>query len=261
MHTKRISSSSSYPGYLVISSPDKLKKAIDNNIGLYRTILGGHDIDWHTTADIAYSLRQVPQLYSNIVTRTPDWQPDNTFTTIDSSYCAQDWSTWSVKDSFRVLDLTHYGFKRLFEAHWIYLTIDEFDPLPSTGAHHQIVRTEADLSRWIAAWGIGETISGPIFCNELLHDPDITFIAGFNEEGNVRSGCIINRTDDVLGISNFFGTDNEETEMWSSMIQFVSENVLCGDIVGYESRETLAKLDRIGFEPIGDLTVWLKQRS
>lgn len=60
---------------------------------------------------------------------------------------------YSVKDSFADLDLTAYGLNPLFGASWISLERTARPPTATRFAHWSTLTGEADLDRWITAWG------------------------------------------------------------------------------------------------------------
>jgi len=91
----------------------------------------------------------------------------------------------------------------------------------------------------------------------MLNDPKIFFLAGYRHE-KIITGCLINKTENVLGISNFFAPESK-IEYWSEIIRFIHESVKIADIVGYERENFVEELQRLGFEAIGDLTVWLRK--
>jgi hypothetical protein len=93
---------------------------------------------------------------------------------------------------------------------------------------------------------------------KLLDDPKIHFVAGY-DEGKMLSGCLVNETDDVLGISNFFSPD-KAILYWSDVITFLEALFRHKDIVGYERDSLVSELVPLGFEGIGNLRVWLKKR-
>jgi len=69
---------------------------------------------------------------------------------------------------------------------------------------------------------------------------------------------LLNKSDDVIGVSNFFVPVKTET-IWSDLVQFIQNQFGPVDVVGYEDAETVSKIKSIGFESVGDLTVWLKK--
>ena len=237
---------------------DKLQTAINNNHGLYQAIFNHHGVHLHIQEDIAYTEKKVPPLYSNLVTRSKGWRPDHHFTTIDGNYESENWSEWSVKDSFQALNLSRYGFEKLLDAQWIYLGRNNFTPVEPSRLQYGLIKTMEDLSSWRLAWNLDVALGKGIFNEKLLDDPKIHFVAGYDEE-SIVSGCLVNETDDVLGISNFFSPD-KAILYWSDVITFLGALFRHKDIVGYERDSLVNELVPLGFEGIGNLRVWLKKR-
>jgi hypothetical protein len=243
-----------------INVKDKIQQAIYNNNGLYEAIFANHQIKFKQTDFIRYSLEQTPPLYSNLVTISKDWKPDDIFGNIDIRYENEKWDEWSVKDSFGVLDLSEYGFTKLFEAQWIYLEAEKFKPYGTNGSlHYEIVTTENVLSAWRIAWDSDEQLGKEIFNPKLLNNPKVYFVAGYDGK-QIVSGCFVNRTDNILGISNFFAPD-KDIKYWSETISFILGSIGQRNIVGYERNELADTLQTLGFVVVGDLTVWLKNRN
>ena len=239
---------------------DKLQKAIFNNNGLYEAIFSNHNLQPIKASSIWYSLEKTPPLYSNLVTFSEDWLPDDIFRSIELNYEKERWSGWSIKDSFNVLDLSKYGFQKLFDAQWIYLEAAKFkEKKTNKNLRYEIVNGEDLLSMWRIAWDSDEQLGKEIFNAKLLDNPKVCFVAGF-ERKQIVSGCFVNKTDDVLGVSNFFAPD-ENTDYWSDILGFILDSIERIDIVGYEQKEVASKLRSFGFESVGNLSVWLKKRD
>lgn len=236
----------------------KLQKAICNNKDLYEVILGNQNIKSHKSDSIWHSLEKTPPFYSNLVTISKEWQPDDVFRNIDFKCEKENWKEWSIKDSFAVLDLNKYGFTRLFDAQWMYLKAANFIPTEKSGnLRYEIVDKEETLSAWRLAWDFDERIGKEIFSPKLLNKSSVYIVAGYKEE-QIVSGCFVNKTENVLGISNFFAP-SKDIHYWSDIISFIFDSVEYLDIVGYERNELVDKLHLLGFESIGNLTVWLKK--
>jgi hypothetical protein len=234
----------------------RLQKCTNNNHALYQAIFSRLGIEFRRDDSTWYCLEQAPPLYSNIVTRSPDWRPDDIFHEIDSRFEKENWHKWSIKDSFGVLDLEPYGFTKLFDAKWMYLQASKFEPVKEkNGFRYEIVDSVEAFKKWLLAWDADESLGKRIFDPELILD--LCFIAGYRED-EIVSGCIVNVSDDVRGISNFFAP-HDSIKYWSGMIGFIRDNLGWVDIVGYE--RNFEKLLELGFESPGDLGVWLKRRS
>ena len=245
---------------MIANVKDKIKQAIYNNKGLYEAIFANHQIKFNQTEFICYCLEKTPPLYSNLVTFSKDWKPDDIFKRIDFHYENEKWNEWSVKDSFGVLDLSIYGFTKLFDAQWIYLEAEKFKPDRTIGnLRYEIVKAEDVLSAWRIAWDSDEQLGKEIFNRKLLDNPKVYFVAGFDGK-QILSGCLVNRTGNVLGISNFFAPGTG-IEYWSDAISFILNSIERTNIVGYERKELTKKLQMLQIEAVGDLTVWLKNRN
>lgn len=239
---------------------DKLQKAIYNNNGLYEAIFSGRNITFDKTASIWYSLEKTPPLYSNFVTVCKDWKPDDVFRRIDLNSKKEAWEEWSIKDSFSVLNLSEYGFAKLFDAQWFYLEAADFTPAKKSGnLSYEIVNSEEILSAWRLAWDSDERLGRKIFDPKLLENSSVFFVAGYFER-QIVSGCFVNKTAEVLGVSNFFAP-GKDICFWSDTVRFIYDSVAPLDIVGYERRNLAGKLRLLGFESTGNLAVWLKKRS
>lgn len=238
----------------------KKQKAIRNNNGLYEEIFGSRNIKSIRTDLIWYCLENTPPLYSNLVTISEKWQPDEIFSEIDRKFKIEKWDEWSIKDSFGLLDLNKYGFAKLFNAEWIYLEAEKFTPKSeSRNLRYEIVRSEDALAQWRCAWDSDEKTGIQIFSAELLHNPRVFFVAGYDYQ-QIISGCFVNRTGNVLGISNFFSPEKDSV-YWSEIISFIFDTKGRLDIACYERTDLVKDLQSLGFESVGDLIVWLKRKK
>ncbi|HRH42523.1 MAG TPA: hypothetical protein PKY82_12925 [Pyrinomonadaceae bacterium] len=239
---------------------DKRQLAIRNNNELYRSIFANHKIVLNRTDLICYTIEKTPLLYSNLVTISKDWAPDEIFEKIDLKFIKENWLEWSIKDSFAVLDLHKYNFLKLFDAQWFYLEAGNFTPTAqSENLSYKIIDNESDLAVWRTIWDSDDKLGKEIFNPKLLNNPLTYFVAGLKDE-QIVSGCLINKSDDVLSISNFFAPD-KNIDYWSEMISFIFSSIEQTDIVGYQRNDLVDKLKTLGFEAVGNLIVWLKKQD
>jgi hypothetical protein len=233
----------------------RCQKAIENNLGLYEAVFAAHGLRWLRSPLAWTSTEKAPTYYSNLVTCSSEWQPDGEFRAIDETFAHDGWPHWSIKDSFANLDLRAFGFARLFDAQWIYLEAANFLPAQGTsGIRYELVGTADALSTWRTAWDPDPQLGKEIFRDNLLGE--MHFVIGYRGAAAV-AGCAINKTDDVLGISNCFCPDTDILH-WSEMVGFVQASFGKTDMVGYERRDLVARLRGLGFENVGNLCVWLK---
>ena len=164
---------------------------------------------------------------------------------------------WSVKDSFRSLDLKSLGFEPLFDAEWIALS----GPLPDvarTEYRSTIVTSTAGLIAWEQSWA-GEDVnaaatSGPrLFLPRLLADKNVVFVSVQGDNGIVGGG-ILNRGAEVVGLSNLFGSAIDV--VWRSLVATAGEFFPGLPLVGYEHGDDLAAAHRAGFKTVGPLRIW-----
>jgi len=241
----------------------ELQRAVTNNNDFYDEVFGVHGLEFSRTDNAWYTLQRALPLNSNIVTRSADWQIDWVFRAIAERARQEAWAFWSIKDSFAVLQLEQLGFQRLFDAKWIYLKAGEFKPLGSRPRQlrYVVLTTPTLLAAWRTAWNNheqGENLVETLYIDALLANPRIKFIAGYDGPSMV-SGCILNQSDEVLGISNFFAP-NASSKFWADMIQFIQTEIKETDLVGYEQDdEILDGLTKLGFRAVGDLTVWINE--
>ena len=234
---------------------NRLQKAIRNNLNLYELIFDTHQLRYHSTNEIWYSTEIAPRLYSNLITISEGWVPDDTLQIIDNAYKNQPRKQWSIKDSFAMLNLEDLGFIKRFTAQWIYLDSAKFIPQPQyKQLEYQIIQDEAELTIWKQGWGTYEEPGEEIFLPGLLNLPTVKFIAGYHQ-GQLLSGCLVNKTDGVFGISNFF-SPSDDPGYWTDMLQFIFNEIEKNDVVGYEGDDVLENLKTIGFQSIGRLIVW-----
>ncbi len=246
-----------------LSNKEKLDLAIKNNINLYETIFKSNKVEFTKTRELFYSFRKTPHLHSNIITVSKKWQPELNFKKVDENYRKEKWDEWTIKDSFKELKLEDFGFKKLFDAEWLYLKTDNFLlKKKNTNIFYHIIRDEKYLEKWIIAWNNQERekFGKKTFKKILLKNKDLYFIAGFNKNKKLISGGLVNRKGKTLGISNFFSS-KREIEDFSNLTAFIIHSIKCSAIVGYERLEMSKKLRKIGFNAVGQLRVWIKKRK
>ena len=232
----------------------KLERAIANNSGLYAAVFNARRQLWLRSPSIDYCQEKAPPLYSNLVTRVRNWSPDDIFHSIDAAALRDGWPEWSIKDSFGELQLERFGFQPLFDARWLFLD-GEIQSSRAMRSNFGRIESIDALLAWRNAWDGNALLGAQIFTRALLGTPGFHIFAG-RQDGATVCGFVANRTDDVLGLSNYFGLP----QYWPDVIAHCRSVFGNIDLVGYErDSQTLGILHEIGFETVGDLTVWLKQ--
>jgi len=228
---------------------DVLQASVENNAWWCHAVCASDGILGHFGQSLWSSPTRTPPLYPDAITLTPRVSAAHVAATIDRTRLG-----YSVKDSFADLDLTAYGLNPLFGASWISLeraarsAAAGSDPVR---AHWSTLTSEADLDRWITAWGDSATYR---FSPSLLADARVSFLAG-DRDGEFIAGAIAFDSAAVVGINNLFGPTRSLTDVWSDVAHLVRDTTDV-PIVGYESGTPLEAAQDVGFRGVGQLTVW-----
>jgi hypothetical protein len=129
-------------------------------------------------------------------------------------------------------------------------------------AHHEPIRWEKvkdakGLFDWERAWR-GNTSEGKrIFLPPLLGDDRVIIVAIFCED-SIVAGCIGNRSNESVGISNIFLPKEKSEEFRARCVAAILDWSQGLPVVGYESGEDVMAMEALGFESVGPLRVWIK---
>ncbi len=240
----------------------RIEQAARNNAIWCDTVCRAHAVPGEFDDAVWMNRHPVPRFYSNVVTladqRHAAVQMACIQDLLDSSLLAK----WSVKDSFRALDLAALDFQVFFEATWLWRAPSATAPRSvHTTTRWTWVRSAAELEQWEAAWSgdAANRSSAPqtrLFVPALLAEPDVVFIAGYQAEVIV-AGAIANRTDDVVGLSNVFVPLRNTSDYWAGCIASAQKRFPGLPLVGYERGSDLAVAQAAGFERVQDLRVWV----
>jgi len=211
--------------------------------------------------DIWLNRHRVPRYYPNAGTLAEPSQRQ--LELIDQLLAARLPSGWAIKDSFCMLDLSSRGFEVLFAAHWIYLPISRVrnDATAAEKAMRwKVVQSDHALAEWESAFSrsSGDTGGDRIFLPSLLENKDIGILAGSRDD-RIVAGAIANRSDDVVGWSNFFAPHSELRDRAVDSLAAIAGLFPDLPIVGYEHGDDLRHATALGFESLGPLRVWTLQ--
>jgi hypothetical protein len=239
---------------------DRSIRAARNNAEWCDAVCRAHNNPGEFHDGIWISRHPVPRFYPNVGTLA---EPSpRQLALIDELIAARLPPGWAVKDSFSMLDLESRGFRMLFDAEWIHLPVSRVKDIGSTSAsvRWEIVRTDLALAEWESAWSeaTGDTSKDRIFLPPLLENKDVAVVAGFRD-GHIVAGAIANRSDDVIGWSNFFAPATEMFDHAAASLATIAGVFPGLPIVGYEHGDDLLNAHSIGFESIGALRVWAFQ--
>jgi hypothetical protein len=165
---------------------------------------------------------------------------------------------WAVKDSLRCLDLRPQGFTVLFDAEWILQRpVVGGAQRGLTALSWRTVRSEADLLLWERAWAGGTAAAtSQIFAASLMSRADVSFLYSL-ADGTPVCGGILNKGAGVIGLSNVFHAGVDPEIAWRGLVREAVMRFPGLPVVGYESGEALAVAQRVGFQSMGPLRIWL----
>ena len=179
---------------------------------------------------------------------------------------------WGVKDSFCTLALDTLGFERVVDASWIWR-----EPAlprvtwPASEWRWTSIDTPTRLAEWEARWrgdapaaaaaaaaAAADAPQSAQFPAALLADPAVCFVAAHRGAALV-AGCILNRSEGVLGVSNVFAPAGLDEVAWAGLVAHASAAFPAVPLVGWERGPGLDAAVASGFEPIGPLAVWQRR--
>jgi hypothetical protein len=226
--------------------------AARNNAEWCDILCRAHGVPGRFDADAWVDPQRTPPYYPDAVTLDPAAVGKRILSRIDTITPGG-----SVKDSFANLDLAPFGFEILHEAEWI-----RRRPGPAPVAYDPAVRWmplagEAELPAWEEAWDADGAALG-LFVPALLREPAVEILGG-TVDGSIVAGAIVNRTRDVVGVSNVFTTVGDLDDAWSGCLTYLEAAHPGSAVVGYEAGEALAAARRQGFGSVGALRIWLER--
>ncbi len=185
----------------------------------------------------------VPRFYPNVVTLQPGKaEAAEQRETVDLLLKSNLPGRWSVKDSFRTLDLSRQGFEVLFEARWIRNAMPLADP-------------SSDIVWQREAQGTGKGAAGLPF-----DDPDFAMFTG-RRGFQVVAGGMLYRAEGVVGLSNVVADAADARAVWRALALLAAQTFPRLPLVGYESGDELEAARDAGYE-IGDkLRIWVKSKE
>ncbi|HEX2381005.1 MAG TPA: hypothetical protein VHI95_00090 [Acidimicrobiales bacterium] len=226
-----------------------VEQAARNNAAWCDAVCAAHGLTASFDDRVWSCASRTPPLYPDAVTLDPTASADDVLVCVDTTTPG-----CSVKDSFAMLDLRTARFRVLFDATWIGRTrTNEATRASDTWSR---VVDPAELERWRRA-------SDLELRDELLDREDILILAGRrssnanDDDNDIVAGAVLNHSDSVIGISNVFAAGGVLDSVWSACVGFTDDQFPGVPLVGYEAGAPLAAALRHGFEPLGQLRVWI----
>lgn len=181
----------------------------------------------------------VPRFYPNVVTLQPGKVVlAEQRETIDILLKSNLPGRWSVKDSFRTLDLSREGFEVLLEARWIRNVMPLADP-------------SSDI-----VWQRETTGAAGL----PFDDPDFAMFTG-RRGFRVVAGGMFYRAEGVVGLSNVVADAADARTVWRALALLAAQTFPRLPLVGYESGDELNAARDAGFEVGDKLRIWVKSKG
>lgn len=246
---------------------ERVRLAARNNAEWCRSVAASHGVASRYELDGALWAAESPTPvgYPEAVTLEPGLDASAVLAAVTSRCPAAS----SLKDSFADLDLAAAGWKPRFNASWI---VDDPSGAPSSpgegpldGPRLAPVSTAAGLARWARAHRLPDAFAAPLLATPgvlvlgaAAAAPDAGAGAGATAwpgDGLPVAGGVLNRTDEVVGLSNAFGGGSE---LFAALRREASARWPGLPVVGHESDSSLADALAAGFRPLGPLRIWIR---
>ena len=228
---------------------DRAHHAARNNADLYEAVFRAHGLGFHRDASLFRAIDPPPPYYSAaLVLMRGD---EAAQVAAIAAALAPFGGKAAVKDGFAALDLAPLGLELGFHASWIWA---EAKPQSENPGWH-VATNASDLARWERAWQSGGSPADQrIFPPECLNDGELLFCgracgAGFD------AGCIINRSGDIVGLSNVFGPSGD-AGLFPAALAMARWLGRGKPVTGFEGGAARDAALAAGFADAGPLTVW-----
>jgi len=225
--------------------------AAANNAEWCDVVCRTHGVDATFNDDAWTSRSRTPTYYPDAVTLVPDPSVPDLLARIDAS------PGCSIKDSFASLDLTAYGFRVLFDAEWI-VRAPATPPTLAVSPRWEIVQDVDTFVTWERAWRGDERPPGVLLVDLLHHDSVAVLAAHLGDR--VVAGAVLNRSSEVVGITNFFADSQIASACWDGCLDLAGTLFPRSFLVAYQSGNALDAARTHGFDTAGPLRVWLYER-
>ena len=218
----------------------RLRRAVDASVGWYDDIFAMHGIGSMLEDGLWSCLGPPPPLHSDAVVVEPAVRVEQIVERLAGRPSA------GVKDSFSTIDLDEAGMRVLFAATWIHR-----EPADAGRTNWRDVRTVAGLAAWNAGWDTGEVLLPGLL--ERAHIRVLERVEG----GDVTGGAIARLGSGAVDVSNVHGLGGHAVA-WAELATAIADRFPARPIVGFEHGADLEAALAGGFEPVGELRVWVR---
>ena len=118
------------------------------------------------------------------------------------------------------------------------------------------MREASELAAWETAWSGGLGPRG-LFRADLLAIDAVSVLVAHEAE-RIIAGAALNRSAEVVGVSNLFSLPGRKHAAWRGCLVRASAMYPAATVVGYQSGGDLDIALDHGFETAGPLRVWIR---
>jgi hypothetical protein len=220
----------------------RLRTAVDANIGWYGDLFSLHGVPSLLHDGLWSAGGPPPPLHSDAVVVEPS------VTIADVIARLQGREHAGFKDSFATIDAASHGMGLLFEATWIHRGAPEPGPAPASWSS---VRSADELAAWTSHHDTAE-----VLLPGLLDRAHFRVLAQRSEE-RIVAGAVARLGSGAVDVSNVYAVPGHTVD-WAELTAAIGAEFPGRPLVGYERGDDLAAAVAGGFQPVGDLRVWVR---
>lgn len=222
----------------------RLRSAVDASVGWYDDLCALHGVGSVLVDGLWSALDSPPPLHSDAVVVEPAVTSDRVLARLAGR------DRCGVKDSFATMDLADDGMSLLFAATWMYRDAGRRQ-VRGVPAGWAAVNGAGELSEWTGNHDTGDVLLPPLL--RRAHFRILAKRAG----GRIVAGAVARLGSGIVDVSNVYATAGHEVD-WAELADVIAVWFPGRPLVGYERGEALAAALDGGFEPVGDLRVWIR---
>lgn len=221
----------------------RLRTAVDASVGWYEDLFALHGVASTLRDGLWSAIGTPPPLHSDAVVVEPRVTAPEVVARLAGREHA------GFKDSFATIDAAAHGMDLLFEATWIYRDA----PQPSSGSAPvwSTVTTAEELTEWT-----GHHDTTAVLLPGLLDRAHFRILAE-RVDGAIVAGAVARLGSGAVDVSNVYAVPGHAVN-WAELSTVVAAHFPGRSLVGYERGDDLVAALDGGFQPVGDLRVWVR---